>query len=320
MATLREYFDKSSQRTLTTISTHKAVTTDGEVEIVVQVHYDFESGTKYASLYIPSTKYGRDLYTSLLTQLEELMKPKGIHDVKLPPPAHFYGMMHIQNGPPEGWTTLIDRPLGEPDNPASNLVFTGTVFFYSDNEISEVNLALLKDAAKQRKLNLRWRGPLFARERSLIERPVAFISYDSRDKEQIARPLAIKLQQSNCPVWFDEFSLGAGDSLRESIEKGLKETAKCIVILSQHYLLNRRWTKVEFNSVFTREIIEERNVFLPVWAGVSVKDVYEYSPSLANRLGVDWKLGLDLVAVKLAQKIGQDTQLPSKSVWNPESK
>jgi len=103
----------------------------------------------------------------------------------------------------------------------------------------------------------------------------------------------------------------------------LKETAKCIVILSPHFLANKRWTKVEFDSVFTREIIEERNVFLPVWAGVTVSDVYEYSPSLANRLGIDWKLGLDLVAIKLAQKIGQDTQLPSKSVWRrdvPEDK
>jgi hypothetical protein len=34
--------------------------------------------------------------------------------------------------------------------------------------------------------------------------------------------------------------------------------------------------------------MEERNVFLPIWHKVTAKDVYEYSPSLANRKGIDW--------------------------------
>jgi hypothetical protein len=37
-------------------------------------------------------------------------------------------------------------------------------------------------------------------------------------------------------VWYDEFSLKVGDSLRESIEKGIKECKKCILILTQNYL------------------------------------------------------------------------------------
>ncbi len=127
--------------------------------------------------------------------------------------------------------------------------------------------------------------------------------------------MAIRLQQMLCPVWFDEFSLGVGDSLRDKIEKGLKECATCIVILSPYFLANKRWTKVEFDSVFTREIIEERNVMLPVWCGVAVKDVYEYSPSLANKLGINWDLGLDEVCRRLYQKIQQTTTLPSESNW-----
>jgi len=119
-----------------------------------------------------------------------------------------------------------------------------------------------------------------------------------------------------CPVWFDEFSLKPGDSLREKIEQGLKETAKCIVVLSPNFLSNKRWTKVEFNSVFTREIIEERNVFLPVWDSVTPKDVYEYSPSLANRLGVNWSLGLEEVARRLYAEISKAAELPTQSIWH----
>jgi len=47
--------------------------------------------------------------------------------------------------------------------------------------------------------------------------------------------------------------------------------------------VEHRLDEVEFNSIFTREILERRNVILPIWHGVSQKDVYDYSPSLAER-------------------------------------
>jgi len=69
--------------------------------------------------------------------------------------------------------------------------------------------------------------------------------------------------------------------------------------LSPYFLQNERWSKVEFNSAFTREIVEEQDVILPVWAGITAKDVYQYSPSLADRLALSWDLGVDEVAGKL---------------------
>ena len=76
------------------------------------------------------------------------------------------------------------------------------------------------------------RGLQYAEPRSIPERPLVFISHDSRDKADIAHPLALMLEERNCPVWYAEFSLRVGDSLRESIERGLKETRKCILILT----------------------------------------------------------------------------------------
>ena len=94
-----------------------------------------------------------------------------------------------------------------------------------------------------------------------------FICHASEDKNDFVRPLAEMLKNQHIDVWYDEFSLGVGDHLRESIEKGLREARKCILILSPRFLANRGWKRVEFNSVFSRELIQRRNIILPVWVG-----------------------------------------------------
>ena len=112
--------------------------------------------------------------------------------------------------------------------------------------------------------------------------------------------IAIGLQRLICPVWYDEFSLRVGDHLRESVEHGLTEARKCILVLSPNFLSNTGWTKTEFNSIFTRELLERASVVLPVWYNVTAKDVYDYSPSLADRVALDWtKLGQDEVVRRL---------------------
>ena len=87
-----------------------------------------------------------------------------------------------------------------------------------------------------------------------MEELLAFISHDSRDKAEVARKIAIGLQRMLCPVWYDEFSLIVGANLRDSIENGLKQSRKCILVLSPHFFSNGGSTKKEFDSIFTREI------------------------------------------------------------------
>lgn len=91
--------------------------------------------------------------------------------------------------------------------------------------------------------------------------------------------------------------------MREQIEKGMKEAHKCILLLSPNFLANRRWAKTEFDAIFTRELLERKDAILPVWIGVAVKDVFEYSPSLANVFGLSWTDGLESVAAKLVRAI-----------------
>ena len=84
------------------------------------------------------------------------------------------------------------------------------------------------------------------RKRSASEKPLAFISHDSRDKDGLLRQLAHEMVRLLCPVWYDEYSLKVGDSrLRANIEKGLKEARKCIIILSPNFLSNEGWSKAD---------------------------------------------------------------------------
>jgi hypothetical protein len=45
--------------------------------------------------------------------------------------------------------------------------------------------------------------------------------------------------------------------------------------------------------------MERSEVVLPIWHNVSAKEVYEYSPSLANKKALEWSIGLDLIVRRL---------------------
>lgn len=117
----------------------------------------------------------------------------------------------------------------------------------------------------------------------LIEYDV-FISHASEDKDEIARPLAEALRALNFSVWFDEFELKLGDSLRRSIERGLNESRFGIVILS-HNFLSKEWPQKELDGLFARES-DGSKVILPIWHNISKQEVMSYSPILSDKFAM----------------------------------
>lgn len=281
MATLEEYFDKDFRHTLSDRTARTVRAADGTVlaEVVVRVHLDFDANVKYVSYYIPESSRTLDVCALLLRY--------GSKAVEMATDR-----MQVHSG-----------YVGEDRVVSDDLRFSGRVFLYVENDLTPAERSQLDRLATTLDLNVRVRSNEMARERSRIEKPLAFISHDSRNKDDIARPLAIKLSSMLCPVWFDEFSLRIGASLRESIERGIRETRKCVLILTPEYISNSGWTKTEFSSVFTRELVNWEKVVLPVWDRVSPKEVYEYSPSLADRFALHWSLGVDEVARRLYREI-----------------
>jgi hypothetical protein len=108
----------------------------------------------------------------------------------------------------------------------------------------------------------------------------AFISHASEDKDSFVRPLVSCLQQLTVNVWYDEYEVKPGDSLRESIERGLQHSRFGIVVLSESFFA-KEWTRREYNALVALEVANRGRV-LPVWLNVDRDRVLDYSASLAD--------------------------------------
>ena len=109
-----------------------------------------------------------------------------------------------------------------------------------------------------------------------------FISHASEDKEAVVRPLAAALQGEGLRVWFDEFELRIGDSLRRKIDQGLANSRVGLVVLSRSFI-GKGWTNYELDGIVTRSVSGEQ-VLLPIWHDISKQEVIAFSPSLADKV------------------------------------
>ena len=129
-----------------------------------------------------------------------------------------------------------------------------------------------------------------------------FICHASEDKEEFVRPLAERLTQQLIDVWYDEFSLSIGDSLTQKIDEGLAKSRFGIVVLSPSFF-NKPWAKRELNGLTAREMIEKKNLILPIWHRVSVNEVLQFSPPLADKKAISSADGINAVLREIAKKI-----------------
>lgn len=122
-------------------------------------------------------------------------------------------------------------------------------------------------------------------EKELAKEYDIFISHSSEDKEDFVRPLALELQRCELKVWYDEFELKVGDSLRRSIDKGLINSKYGIVVLSESFF-KRNWTQYELDGFVNREM-NGMKVILPIWHKVTKDQVQSFSPSLADKVALN---------------------------------
>ena len=110
-----------------------------------------------------------------------------------------------------------------------------------------------------------------------------FICHASEDKNSFVRPLADALRTENVEAWYDEFSLKLGDSIRRSLDKGLKQSRFGVVVLSKAFF-KKEWPQYELDGLAEREMRGRDKVILPIWHGVTHDDILAYSPlSLEGR-------------------------------------
>lgn len=128
-----------------------------------------------------------------------------------------------------------------------------------------------------------------------------FVSHAHEDKASIAEPLSAALVQQGIRVWYDNFELTLGDSLRKSIDRGLANSRFGIVILS-HSFFSKHWPQMELDGLVAKES-NGIKVILPIWHGISAMQVQQYSPLLAGRLAVSTDQGIEYVVQQVWRAI-----------------
>ncbi|MFO3717698.1 TIR domain-containing protein [Anaerococcus sp. ENR1011] len=109
-----------------------------------------------------------------------------------------------------------------------------------------------------------------------------FISHAYEDKKSFVDEFVRELKELDLKVWYDDNIIPWGGSLREEIDKGLKNSKYGIVILSPSYIEEGKyWTKKELNGLFQKESIEKGKI-VPIWYDLNKADVLNYSPMIAD--------------------------------------
>jgi hypothetical protein len=128
-----------------------------------------------------------------------------------------------------------------------------------------------------------------------------FICHASEDKTTVARPVADALASRGFKVWYDEFSLKLGDSLRRSIDYGLSRSRYGIVVLSKHFFL-KEWPQRELDGLVAKEV-SGRKTILPIWHEVDKAYIEKYSPTLADRYAIQTSRGIADIVDAILQNV-----------------
>jgi len=128
-----------------------------------------------------------------------------------------------------------------------------------------------------------------------------FISHASEDKNDVVEPLTRILTAHGLSVWYDSTALLLGDSLRRKIDQGLAGSRFGVVVLSKNFFA-KNWPQQELSGLAARET-EGAKVILPVWHQLSHAEILQYSPLLADRLGISTQEGLEAVAAEILKVV-----------------
>ena len=134
-----------------------------------------------------------------------------------------------------------------------------------------------------------------------------FVSHASEDKETFVRPLARGLRDGGLAVWFDEFELRPGQSLRRSLDQGLARSRFGVVVLSPAFLGKKKWTEFELDGMV--QLFDQGNL-VPVWHDVSHDEVMSYSASLADKVAISSEKGFGHVVDGLLRIIRPEVATP----------
>jgi hypothetical protein len=94
-----------------------------------------------------------------------------------------------------------------------------------------------------------------------------FLSHSSEDK-QVAGYIAQKLMKNGIDVWYDEWCIGPGDSIRQKIDMGLTDCTHFMVLLTPRSL-EKPWVNQEMDAGLVRKLDKpDQFKFIPIRHGL----------------------------------------------------
>jgi hypothetical protein len=100
--------------------------------------------------------------------------------------------------------------------------------------------------------------------------PTAFLSHASEDKP-LARKLAQDLEARGVQVFFDEWDIGLGESIRQRIDEGLLRSEYVLIIFTPRSI-QKPWVKAETDAAFMRKLAGEAKL-IPLRSELDPKDL-----------------------------------------------
>ena len=200
MATLRQYFETDFSNTA---RMHVKFSVEG-IDVDAVVLFDFSGYLAYLACYVPERGRKLDFFYSLIRALDYGKTP--LHftgKIILPATKEFYGALKIEH---KQDFAILARLFGDPTWVSTkDFQASRRVFIYSESDLTVNEVLSLKEEGRKLGHEIQFRSKEYVTYRTNRETPLAFISHDSRDKDAIARRIAVNLQKMLCPVWYDEF-------------------------------------------------------------------------------------------------------------------
>ncbi|WP_053388461.1 TIR domain-containing anti-phage reverse transcriptase [Pseudomonas sp. 10-1B] len=124
-----------------------------------------------------------------------------------------------------------------------------------------------------------------------------FLCHASEDKETIVEPLYNELKKLGVHAFYDTKVIAWGDSLIETINKGLIKSKYVVAIMTENSVI-KAWPQKEINAVLNGDISGGTKRLLPLIHGDKEK-ILSSNYLMSDKLYVEWKENPEEIAKKI---------------------
>jgi hypothetical protein len=110
------------------------------------------------------------------------------------------------------------------------------------------------------------------------EVPRLYLAHASEDHETLAKPLAHTLMANGIDVWFDEWEVRTGNSLRRKMEEGLANCTHFVVLLTPNSI-HKPWVEAEIDAGFVRTV-NGKSRFMGLRINIAVNNLSPFISTL----------------------------------------